>query len=77
MSTEPGPEEKVEFAIAQLSSLFYNINKGKGKKPKSAVEFMLFRHCWEYKPNSGDDDVDNDIALIMAAFSTRLTIARN
>lgn len=71
---EPSPEEKLEYAIANLTAIFVQCNSKKGAKKSKLSDYLLFRKVWEYQPNSGNEDVDDDIRLIMASFASRLVI---
>lgn len=65
-SLQPPVAERIEWGLASLSSLTSNINRGKGRKARKAVDFMLFQNC--YKPKySEDEDTNDDIHSIMGA----------
>jgi hypothetical protein len=76
LSKEPAIQEKQAYAIALLCALYVNGKQAKGKKAKTVKDFLVFADAWEqtYTPNSGDDDVDHDIKLLMASFASRLEI---
>ena len=46
LSREPSGEDRIETAIAQLCSMFYNANRGQGAKAMDAYDFMPFRNAW-------------------------------
>lgn len=75
-SREPGPDERLEYGIANLLSHYVNAHKARGKKSSKISDFLLFQNAWKYEPKSGDDDVDHDIKLLMSAFASRLVIKR-
>lgn len=76
LSKEPTPEERTCYQLAMLSAQFVNSKQGKGKKSKTIREMMVFGDAWDFKPASGNEDVDHDISLLMAAFASRLVIER-
>lgn len=47
LSKEPAPEERQEYALAQLAAIQVNMNRGKGKPPHKIPEFMLFADAWK------------------------------
>ena len=55
LNTEPAPDERLEFSIAQLCSMLSNVNLAKDTEPRKLSDFLLFREVWkpEVKIDSG------------------------
>jgi len=70
-SREPPVEERIELLLASLHAMMSS--KGRGAK-KKVSDFLFAKDAWTYKPDSGNPDVDSDIASLMAAFASRLVI---
>lgn len=47
MAREPAPDERIEYAVAQLAAMYANAHRGKGKAPHKLSDFMLFRDAWK------------------------------
>lgn len=47
LSHEPAPEERIEYAVAQLCAMYASAHKGKGAKAPHVTDFMLFRNVWK------------------------------
>lgn len=47
LAREPAPDERIEYAVAQLAAMYANAHRGKGKPPYKITDFMLFRNAWK------------------------------
>jgi len=63
---QPPVDERIEWSLASLASLTANINRGKGRKARKVVDFMLFRNAYR-SVYSEDEDINEDIHQIMGA----------
>lgn len=46
LSNEPAPEERLELAVAQLTALLFNVNRGNSQS-LGAADFLLFKDAWK------------------------------
>lgn len=60
--------ERIEWMLAQLTDLLYQLAPGKGKKKTALVDWMLFAKAWEYKIRTGDIGKDAELEAMKAAF---------
>jgi hypothetical protein len=74
LSKEPSPEERIELQLASIHTTMAN-RRSRGSRRKVS-DFLPFRDAFAYTPNSGNEDVDSDIKMFMAAFAGRLVINR-
>ena len=68
LARERAPWERVEIAVAQLCALFANVNRKKGSKALTTSDFLLFKDAWDYRPETGDANLDDDISRIIQVF---------
>lgn len=47
LAHEPAPEERNEYALAQLAAIHVNGNRRKGSSPHPLSDFLLFRNAWK------------------------------
>lgn len=64
LSVEPGPDERVEIAVAQLTALAANRTRGKGANAASTADFLLFRDPWTDRPSPVDSQVASKLDSI-------------
>jgi hypothetical protein len=57
LRVEPGPEERIEIAVAQLTALAANLMRGKNQQAKPVADFLLFRDPWNEQPSAVDTQV--------------------
>ena len=60
--------ERIEWMLAQLTDLVYQLAPGKGKKSTTLSDWMLFAKAWEFKVRTGDAGKDAELEALKAAF---------
>jgi hypothetical protein len=70
------PMERIEIAIAHLHCSWANMHRKKGAAPIKLGEFMLFSDAWEFKYESGNADLDEDVQKIIAALGSRVIVKK-
>lgn len=61
LAKEPAPDERIEYAVAQLSSIYVNGHRKQGAEAIPLGEFLMFRKAWESADLQAEDrysDVD-------------------
>lgn len=64
LSVEPGLDERVEIAVAQLTALTANLHRGKHQSAKPVADFLLFRDPWNERPSIADQQVASKLDSI-------------
>lgn len=53
LEREPPADDRIEFALAQLSALTFNLQRGKDSKPLGASDFLAFADPWKQPEQVG------------------------
>lgn len=57
LSVEPAPEERIEYALAQLSALVVNRTRGAGEQPQRVADMLMFASPWQEKLSTLDAQI--------------------
>lgn len=53
LSKEPSPIERIEYAVAQGTTIYVNGNRQKGSAPKKITDLMMFANAWDKEEPEG------------------------
>lgn len=52
---EPSPGDRVEVAIAQITTLYYNMHRKRGTPPYKISDFLLYRDAWKQEEKEPEE----------------------
>lgn len=61
LAREPASADRIEIAIAYLTALTANLNRGKDAPARKIEKFMLFRNAWKSKEEQEGQEAFSDI----------------
>ena len=61
LAREPSPTERVEVALAHLTSLYVSAHQGKGAPQKRISDFLLYRDTWPASADGRYNEIDKQV----------------
>lgn len=70
LNKDPAPDERIEYAIAQLCAMFSNANSAKTSAPAKLKDFLLFREVWKPEVKIDSDRYSEADQMMLASLSS-------